>query len=363
MSLENYIQGKRYGEEANQLEQDAMQDPFLQDAIDGYDRVNDHPDHHLTKLEKQLSKRRKRRRFYFLQGLGIAAAVLLLIGLTIFFFLSGRVNPIKDMNFFQNHTDNVVSNYTDTKNNLSYTPQNVQIREKEFLDSVLTLYKNNNKNEDRVNKKAEATIRKSEDLPVEKNQPAQPATQQIQPTQPAQQVQPVQQTQQVHLAQQVQSAQPKEKIKSEKNRSNIQEEEPVKEAAHQYTLSNEETQALLLEYNKPVETKKTTGNLIQPQPQSQTQSQTQPETPKPAKGNEAYNDYIAQNRQQLEDANCDNQHGKVILMFHVNKQGRPTDIAILRSLCPAADREAVRLLQNGPNWTVGDQAARLEVAF
>ena len=39
MSLKNYIQGKRQGKNANQLEREALNDPFLQDAIDGFDSI------------------------------------------------------------------------------------------------------------------------------------------------------------------------------------------------------------------------------------------------------------------------------------------------------------------------------------
>ena len=39
MKLIDYIQGKRRGQEANRLEREAMNDPFLQDAIDGFDRI------------------------------------------------------------------------------------------------------------------------------------------------------------------------------------------------------------------------------------------------------------------------------------------------------------------------------------
>jgi hypothetical protein len=39
MNFKDYIQGKRHGREANQIEHEAMNDPFLQDAIDGFDNV------------------------------------------------------------------------------------------------------------------------------------------------------------------------------------------------------------------------------------------------------------------------------------------------------------------------------------
>jgi len=39
MNLLTYIQGKRKGKEAHRIEKEAMRDPFLADALEGYDEV------------------------------------------------------------------------------------------------------------------------------------------------------------------------------------------------------------------------------------------------------------------------------------------------------------------------------------
>jgi len=85
---------------------------------------------------------------------------------------------------------------------------------------------------------------------------------------------------------------------------------------------------------------------------------------KPVGGEQAYNEYIEKNLRPLTKYDdCNNLHGKVILSFNVDKQGRPVDINIIRPLCRTADREAIRLLQNGPNWTVSNGENRLEINF
>ena len=84
MKLTDYIQGKRRGKEANQLEREAMNDPFLQDAIDGFDAV---PGDHLSaiqNLENQLQQKatkRKQRVNYRLWAVGVAASIVLLLGI------------------------------------------------------------------------------------------------------------------------------------------------------------------------------------------------------------------------------------------------------------------------------------------
>ncbi len=80
MNLKDYIRGERHGKEANRLEREAMEDPFLQGAIDGYDSVEG--DHYsvIQKLERKLAQPRKRvsRRIWIAAA---AALLLLLIGI------------------------------------------------------------------------------------------------------------------------------------------------------------------------------------------------------------------------------------------------------------------------------------------
>ena len=85
MKLKDYIQGKRHGKEANQLEREAMNDPFLNDAIDGFDSVEGDHLSVIGELEKQIAgKNRSHKPFVRYLLAGIAASVALLIGFSIF---------------------------------------------------------------------------------------------------------------------------------------------------------------------------------------------------------------------------------------------------------------------------------------
>ena len=83
MKFTDYIQGKRRGKEANALEREAMNDAFLQDAMDGYDTVKDNPMSAIKALEKRVSAayspapKRNIKRILFRAG---AAMLVLLIG-------------------------------------------------------------------------------------------------------------------------------------------------------------------------------------------------------------------------------------------------------------------------------------------
>lgn len=83
MNIKDYIQGKRHGKEANRLEREAMNDPFLQDAIEGFDSV---PDNHLpvieeleNRIQKKSTKKTTRYRIWIFSA---AASLVLLLGIT-----------------------------------------------------------------------------------------------------------------------------------------------------------------------------------------------------------------------------------------------------------------------------------------
>ena len=63
------------------------------------------------------------------------------------------------------------------------------------------------------------------------------------------------------------------------------------------------------------------------------------------------------------DDACAEVKGKVTLTFFVNKEGRPFDIKVKESLCKSLDKEAIRLIQEGPDWTYGNQSAEITVKF
>ena len=56
----------------------------------------------------------------------------------------------------------------------------------------------------------------------------------------------------------------------------------------------------------------------------------------------------------------------VILSFKVKKNGRPSNIAVIKSLNKKADAEAKRLIQDGPDWVLpkkGTDLVEISVKF
>lgn len=59
--LLSYIEGNRRGREAHDLEREAMQDPFLADALDGYDSIGDPEPGRLRRMEENVRLQSARR--------------------------------------------------------------------------------------------------------------------------------------------------------------------------------------------------------------------------------------------------------------------------------------------------------------
>ena len=71
----------------------------------------------------------------------------------------------------------------------------------------------------------------------------------------------------------------------------------------------------------------------------------------PAEGWANFDDYIASNIKEPEEIKFKKQPGgEVELSFEVNRKGEPVNIAVVKSLCTKCDEEAIRLLKEGPRW-------------
>ena len=85
--------------------------------------------------------------------------------------------------------------------------------------------------------------------------------------------------------------------------------------------------------------------------------------PEPVTGMKQYKKYLKKNLAYPADDACAEVKGKVTLTFFVSKEGRPFDIKVKESLCQSLDKEAIRLIQEGPDWTYGNQSAEITVKF
>lgn len=121
MDFKAYIKGKRKGKEAHNIERAAGHDPFLRDAIDGYDAVEGDHFASIDFLEKQveaLSKPRTRR-FQPLFWYSSAATILLLLALWVFYPTTEKTDYLADENNTSINSDIEVSTNDSVENSVN----------------------------------------------------------------------------------------------------------------------------------------------------------------------------------------------------------------------------------------------------
>lgn len=74
------------------------------------------------------------------------------------------------------------------------------------------------------------------------------------------------------------------------------------------------------------------------------------EEPEPVDGWTNYDTYLANNLIMPETVQTKPIGGEVELSFEVNNNGEPTNITVEKSLCESCDKEAIRLIREGPKW-------------
>ena len=70
-------------------------------------------------------------------------------------------------------------------------------------------------------------------------------------------------------------------------------------------------------------------------------------------GESALYEFVKTNMQYPEEAKQNNEHGRVVVTFYIEKDGTVTNPRILRGRTPSLDAEALRLVSIMPKWTPG----------
>jgi periplasmic protein TonB len=68
--------------------------------------------------------------------------------------------------------------------------------------------------------------------------------------------------------------------------------------------------------------------------------------------------YLTENLHYPKKAVRKNIQGTVVVQFIVGKDGKVSDVQVIRSVDPLLDEEAMRLIKNSPNWTPALQSGK-----
>lgn len=92
MKLSDYIRGFRKGKEAHRLEKEAMRDPFLADALEGYSRVESGADEQIELLRRRVNLRVTQKRRHTIVW-SVAASLLIGVCIGSYFLLQENTLP------------------------------------------------------------------------------------------------------------------------------------------------------------------------------------------------------------------------------------------------------------------------------
>lgn len=172
MNIKDYIHGKRRGKEANKIERRAMNDAFLQDALDGFDAVNDAHSTIIENLEKRISETKSSNKIVPVWRWIAAVVAFLLVGSSLLYVLNtneknfpqtAKINvQKKKINTLHPKDTMIIAHNTEIKNRTINTTQDnqntVRNNEIEISESlpVNTKKQNMEISEDNYNKRDDA---------------------------------------------------------------------------------------------------------------------------------------------------------------------------------------------------------------
>ena len=298
MNIIEYIKGQRHGKEAHRLERESMQDPFLSDAIDGFDSVEGSHVERIEDMRRSVS-RRTRHTNRLLTYTGIAASLLLFITVGSYFVFN---NSHKD--FIAKNESMIVEKNVDTK----LDGMSAQID----AESIIV-------EEERVSE-PESEPQVQQRVSEDSRKPAIPLTQKM------------------HIerkdAKDIVVVEDNVVISSEDELSQSQAATWIKDVDANKRVQAEVPDTVLM-YDAAIKKAKS----------------VETEVSEPVIGWKAYQKYLKKSIRRPADGDCARLKGTVEVEFLIDEKCRPYDFVIIKSLCQDADSEAIRLINEGCSWT------------
>ena len=414
MKLLDYIRGLRKGKEAHRLEKESMQDPFLADAMDGYNQVEGNHEQRIEKLRMQVSAHSAKKKNTYAITWSIAACLVIGFGISSYFLFLKK--SITDEVFIAEESvpAKLPEAATPAIPTNPATPAAPATPRKEIALAATKVKTDSTPISGIAVKQADKKdmIAKKQTTPTAKSASAviEPMMEEaLEQTAELQEVTATMDTSESASDKKMRMA----KVVTIPNSNIIQGKvtnekgEPIIGASVAYkgtnigTITNmngefslvkkegkKQLTAQFIGYDPveiPVDTSQTM--LIAMNENKQTLNEvvvvgygtnknkksttvvTAKEqadkdiTPQPVIGKRKYQKYLKENLVRPTDEKCAQVKGKVVLTFLVNKEGRPFYIKVKESLCESSDKEAIRLIQEGPDWIYGNKSVEITVKF
>lgn len=390
MKLLDYIRGSRKGKEAHRLEKEAMRDPFLADAMDGYSNMKRNQEENIRKLHGKIARRavhQQRRVMVW----GVAASLLVGLFLGGYFLLNTQPLPDETRLALEQQVISTSPN-EEVSNNISksipedsavshegFVTDNRAVNQKKTVASVpeailQEIY-------DEVGQDVVVDLTLDDAPPAAKEQLAMKAVTVKDAKQTGSQLKTVhgkvvdKEGEPIIGATVTVKGLQKGAISDLDGNFSLEIGKMNKELAVNYIgyepiiLSIDTGKNMLIAMNEDhiaLDEVVVVGYSSEERPSilgSVSSMLKVSGAPQPENGNKAFRQYIQENLKLPTDTLCLRAKGKVVLNFRVGSNGRPTDIRIKKSLCPTADKEAIRLIEEGPAWVMGDEEAKVTIEF
>ncbi len=388
MKLLEYIKGSRKGNDAYRIERKAMDDPFLADALEGLDSVEGNHFKEIEALQKQLTKKLQPKTYHF-RTWSIAVSILICVSFGGYFI----VQNIQKLDLFaaKSNEESVAAESAESEE-IAYTEEipdtlYIYMPEKEIRKEKVSEQEDFPMMDMQMEKMpvsiktlpviASAESKKTAELIEQdyKNSTLNGLLSGISTTphvvkgkivdQNGEPLTGVSVTQKGTNQGAVTDTDGKFSININNN-NNLEarylgfdtKEFSVNTSSPLYIAMNENTQTLdeVVVVGYGTRSKKEMASSV-------SSVNMKDVKPSPLMGMKAYQRYINDNIKRPTDAVCGNKKGTVILEFNVDAKGTPININVKKSVCVSMDIEAIRILQQGPKWTVGSQTAELKVKF
>ena len=377
MRLSDYIQGLRKGKEAHRLEKESMKDPFLADAIDGYNQVEGNHEQRIEQLRIQISARSTKKRNTYAIIWSVVACLVIGFGISSYFlFLKETPEPV--IPIIPQKEIALVPTKTKTDSTPISPVSMKQAGKKDIIAKSRTT----------ISKPPSAPITT---MPMEEetsDQMVAATDEEVIMTTGASDPESVKKMRIAKMAVIPTNDIIKGKVTDQKG-------EPLIGASVMYKgtnigtvtdvngefslLKKAENKQLTAQYigydpvEVPVDTSRTMLIAMNEDQKGLSEvvvvghgvnkKANKDNTPQPVDGKRKYLKYLKKNLVRPTDETCAQVKGKVVLTFLVNRDGRPFHIKVKKSLCESSDKEAIRLVQEGPDWTYGNKQAEVTVKF
>ena len=379
MKLLDYIRGLRKGKEAHRLEKESMQDPFLADAMDGYNQVEGNHEQRIEKLRMQVSAHSAKKKNTYAITWSIAACLVIGFGISSYFLFLKK--SMTDEVFIAEESvpaklPEATTPATPTNPATPAAPVTPRADKKEMSASAVI----EPMMEEALEQTAElqevtATMDTSESASDKKMRMAKvvtpPNSNIIQGKVTNEKGEPIIGASVAYKGTNIGT------ITNMNGEFSLVKKEGKKQLTAQFIgydpveIPVDTSQTMLIAMN---ENKQTLNEVVvvgygTNKNKKSTTVVTAKEqadkdiTPQPVIGKRKYQKYLKENLVRPTDEKCAQVKGKVVLTFLVNKERRPFYIKVKESLCESSDKEAIRLIQEGPDWIYGNKSVEITVKF